>query len=257
MALTWDKALFDELYTATGWRYGVRLSSMTPRFHYQWCVQKFRLQTTLTSMLTLPGFAQVSDVAVIGGGFGWLSELLQAQGINVINVETSEYVLANVAVSEEADLRGYLTSQGFDPDNLHDQIRFMSPDDPNLELASGEIWQHWLHPSGGRSVITPASENISSNAGRNAIKRALSNNMDAIITEHLLDSMSTDAEVLSVCADVQALRPNPAVAVIHLVDDSDQGDPRLVSKTIEGWRALLDANGFTNHYVTSPSGRYL
>jgi len=47
------------------------------------------------------------------------------------------------------------------------------------------------------------------------------------------------------------------VPVIHMVGDSAEGDPRLNNKTMADWRALLDANGFSGHYVCDAAGRYL
>ncbi len=47
--------------------------------------------------------------------------------------------------------------------------------------------------------------------------------MDAILTEFLMESMTTEAEALEVVERAEQLRPNPAVAVVHLVYDTPAG----------------------------------
>ena len=79
-------------------------------------------------------------------------------------------------------------------------------------------------------------------------------NMDAILTEFVLDAMETDAESLVIVERAEQLRPNPAVTVVHLVADSAEGDPRLNNKTLADWRAFLDANGFNDHWVITAAG---
>lgn len=250
MALIWDKALFDEMYSGYGWKWGVRGSPRKPMFAYNWFAQKDRLEAQANRLLAQPGFAQVSHLAIIGGGFGWLSEYLTAQGITVVNIETSPYVTADKDNSEEADLRAQLTAQGFDPDNLPD---LMDPNDPNA--VHPDPWSLWLRPT--RSVSTILEEDLANNGSRNRVKNALSNNMDGIFTEYVLDSMEFDSEVLDVCDKAEQLRPNPSVPVIHLVGDDTFGHPQMLHKPLTEWRTLLDANGFSQHFLTDQNGNVL
>ncbi len=254
MALIWDQALFDELYKSGVWKHGMRGAPRHPHFHYHWFGQKTRLERTIATFLALPGAAQISDIAIIGGGFGWTAEIFGTQGVNAISVDTSDYIVDNEAVSEEAELRAALTTQGFDPDNLP---VFMSDIDPNAELPAGEIWSHWLRGDGARTSIPVEQEDLATNGSRNKVKQRLNNNMDGILTEFLLDSMETDAESLTIADRCQSLRPNPSVPVIHLIADGTDGDPRLNNKTLVQWRALLDANGFSQHILATVDGQTL
>jgi len=254
MALVWDKTLYDEMYSAPFWRHGVRGTTRIPRLHYHYWPQLWRIRQTVERLVALPGFAQVSHLAIVGGGFGWTAEVLGEYGINAISVDTSDFIVANENVSEEAEIRQHLTEQGFDPDNL---FTCMDPADPNRELPASEVWGYLLHPSGGRTSIPIEQEDISNGGGRNKVKQRLNNNLDGILSEFVLDSMEADAESLSVAEGCEQLRPNPAVPVIHMVGDSAEGDPRLNNKTMADWRALLDANGFSGHYVCDAAGRYL
>ena len=251
--LVWDKALFDDLYTCNAWAHGMRVP-VQPSFNYHWWGQRNRLERIITAFLAIPGAAQISDLAIIGGSFGWTAEFLATQGVNAISVDTSDYIVNQESVSEEADLRAALTAQGFDPDNLPD---FVSDVDPSAVLAPGEIWNYWLRPDGVRTSIPVEQEDLSNKGSRNRVKQRLNNNMDGILTEFLLDGVESEVDALLIVERAEQLRPNPSVPVIHLVIDSGAGDPRLVSKTLADWRVLLDANGFSQHVLADANGNTL
>ena len=198
-------------------------------------------------MLELPGFASLTDVAIIGGAFGWLAEALVANGINAFSVDTSDYIVSTENVSEEQELRDALTLQGFDPDNIGDQVGFY---DPSLDrvLTTPEIWAHWLRADGKRTSIAVEQEDMEGNASRNRVKRRAQGTLDAIVTEYAIESMETDAESLAMIERAEQTRPNPACTVVHMVSGGT-GDPRFNWHTGTEWKALLDANGFTDHWV--------
>lgn len=246
VALTWDQSTFESLYTSRAWGHGTRGWNRAISFHYHWWGQKRRINALVAKYLALPGFAQVSDVAIIGGGFGWTAEALAANGVNAISVDTGDYVVANENVSEEGELRALLTAQGLDPDNLP---TFMSPNDPNTPLAAGDVWNYWLRGDGVRTSIPIEQEDLSTNGSRRNVKQRLGNNIDAILTEFALDSMTNDAEALAVVESAQQLRPNPACTVVHIVSADPVGDPRLLNKDRAAWRALLDGAGFADHVM--------
>lgn len=248
--LTWDRTLFEELYSGPGWTWGVRGVTRLPRFHYHRFVQEPRLRRMVGGLLAQPGFAQVSHVAIMGGAFGWSAEVLAESGITAISVDTGDYVVAERAGSEEAELRALLTAQGWDADNLAGI--FIDPNDPNSTIA--DPWPYWVRPS--RATVTVADEDLSTTASRRNVRQALSNNMDGILTEFLLDGMETDAEALVIAERAEQLRPNSNVNVVHLVGGGGPGDPRLVTKTLQGWKDLLVANGF-NHAVALADGTWL
>jgi hypothetical protein len=257
MALVWDKTLYDTLYSCNGWPYGIRGATRVPRFHYNWFGQQHSMQTMVERYLALPGFAQVSDVAIIGGGYGWTAELLESQGINAISVDTSPHILSTKDSSEEQELRDTLTALNFDPDRLNDGpagIRFMSPDDPNAWVNP---WTYWLRPDGKRTSKTVVDEDLSTTTSRNNVKSALGNNIDAIVTEFAIDSFEAgdDAGSLQLVERCEQLRPNPACAVIHLIEPNP-ADVFLNVKTASAWRTLLDTNGY-NHVIVDMQGNIL
>jgi len=261
MALIYDKALYDLHYSVPAWQSGIRFPGNAPpipRHHYNWFVQSqlpfARLKNNVNALVNGPGWASFTDVAIIGGGYGWTAELLKdaKPNLSVINIEVSPHVINTLATSEETDIRQYLIDDGFDPDNLQDQITFMSPVDPNLELVPGEIWNYWLRPDGLRSSITTLDNDLSSNGQRRAVRTALGGNVDALITEISLDAHETEAEIDNFLDLVEQTRPNPACQVVHLIEytPSDLG---YISKTKEDWGTYLTARGFGNHYIVSVS----
>ena len=251
----WDKTLFETMYSCNGWPYGIRGSSRVPRFHYNWFGMIPATRNVVDMYVTMPGFAQLSDVAIIGGGYGWTAELLSTYSINAISIDTSPHIINTKDTSEEAEIRDYLTQLGFDPDRLNDGpagIRFMSPDDPNAWVNP---WDYWLRADGVRTAVTVVDEDLSTNGSRRNVRQALGNNIDGILTEIVLDSMETENDALVFIERCEQLRPNPAVNVVHLVMDG-HSDPRFLSYTKEQWRALLDANGY-NHWVVNLRGTIL
>ena len=178
MALIYDKALYDAHYSVRAWEHGVRGVDRVPRHHYNWFVQTqgnfARLKNNVAALIGGPGWAQLSNIAIIGGGFGWTAELLLEVDptLNIVNVETSSHVINTLSQSEEADLRGYLTADGFDPDNIDFLV------DPNTgnTLTNAEAWATWLRPDGLRSSITTLDNDLSTNGQRRDVRQALGNN---------------------------------------------------------------------------------
>mgnify|MGYP001057989074 CR=1 FL=1 len=258
MALIYDKALYDLHYSVPAWQSGFRYpggsATGKPRHHYNWFVQSqlpfARLKNNVNALIGGPGWASFTDVAIIGGGFGWTAELLKEAkpSLNVINIEVSQHVINNLNVSEEADIRAYLIADGWNPDDLASQITFMSPTDPNAELAPGEIWNYWLRPDGVRSSITTLDNDLSNNPTRRAVRTALGGNIDALITEIALDAHETEAEIDNFLDVVEQTRPNPACTVVHLIEYTAQ-QLGYISKTKADWGTYLTARGFGNHYI--------
>lgn len=250
----WDKAFFESQYTGNGWPYGIRGKTYVPRFHYNWFNVRLSAAAYVSRYLELPGFAQLSDVAIIGGGYGWTCEALAAHGINAISIDTSDHIINTYNTSEEAELREYLTARGFDPD-LGDGVVYMSPDDPNSPCNP---WDFWLRPDGVRTSVAILDEDLSTNGSRRNVRQALSSNMDAIVTEYAIDSMDAgdDAASLALVERCEQLRPNPACTVIHVIGENPD-DVILNVKSPAEWRALLDANGYTDHVVMDMLGTVL
>lgn len=190
-------------------------------------------------------------MAIVGGGYGWTAEEIAAQGVSVVVVETSDHIINTVGVSEEQELRDTMIADGWDPDNLP---VFIGPD-WNTPV---DPWTFWLRPDNVRSAATVLDEDLSTTGSRRNVRNALPGNMDAILTEFAIDSMDSgdDAASLVLIERCEQLRPNPNCNVIHLIEPNPF-DQTLNVKTAEEWRALLDANGYTDHYVVDINGTVL
>lgn len=254
MAVVWDKATFDQLYRTPSWRWGIRGQPgqpvpAIPAFNYNWFGMQNELVQRIGIFLNVPGAAQISDLCIVGGGYGWFAEHLQDRGINTINVDTSEYIVSTANVSEEQDLRDKLASAGLDWDNLPDC--FVSPDDFSQTV---DPRPYWLHPSGARTSKSVIDEDLSTNTSRRNVRNAMPNNMDAILTEFVLDGFDLESDALSFVERCEQLRPNPNCNVIHFCLN-DNTHPLFLQTTQEEWRQRLDANGFTDHYLVNQFGQ--
>lgn len=244
---TWDKSLFDTLYSSNGWPHGIQGAKKVPRFHYNWYGMQPQIQAQVERYIGLPGFAQVSDIAIIGGGYGWTAEVLSEYGINAISVETSPHILSTKDGSEEAELRTTLSSLGFDPDGLNRGalgVRFVDPTNPSTYTNP---WSHWLRPA--RTTATVVDEDLSTNGSRRSVRQALGNNIDAIVTEFALDCMDTENDALTLIERCEQLRPNPATSVIHMVMKTPV--PGFYEQA--DWASLVSSNGY-NHTVIPVGG---
>ncbi len=261
MALVYDKALFDAQYSVRAWSYGVRDVARTPRHHYNWYVQSqepyARLKNNVAALTNGPGWAQLTDIAIIGGGFGWTAELLLEikPTLNIINVETSPHCINTLATSEEADLRQYLIDDGFDPDAIDFLEHPTNKSGPTLTNA--EAWATWLRPDGQRGSTTLLDNDLSTNGQRRNVRQALGNNIDALVTEIALDSLSTDLEIENFLDYVEQTRPNPACTVVHLIEYTPRTDLGYISKTKEDWATYLNTRGYGDHYIMATDGTYL
>jgi len=266
MPLVWNKALYDQLYSEAI-RHGLALRNFH-RFapaHYQWHVQKLRLQQTMDKMLALPGANQFGNIAIVGGGFGWTSEYLATKGISAVSVETSSYIVDNENVSEEAELRGYmdadpvLIAAGYNSgNNFFDTFAGFVDVATDQTLAPGAIWGRVLHPSGGRTSIPVEAEDLQGNASRNRVRQRFSGNLNAIVTELALDGFGLDDEagIVGLCDACATLRPNPACQIIHIVE-YNEFDQLMINKTLADWRAWLNSHGFSNQIVANTKGEWL
>ena len=259
MALVWDKTLFDDMYRLYGWRDGVLDNSLL-MFHYHWWAARPMISTQLAALVQQPGWASVQKIGLIGDGFGWLAEELEALGIEVVVNEISDFILNNRNVSEEQELRDALAAQGFNPDSLPpfrraDGSIITDHWNPDPQIGTG-----WLRVDGARTSAIITSEDLTKNGGRNTFNRQFSGNQpDALVTTYAIDAQETDAESLAFAEMVQATRKNPAQTIVHLVQDTpgDPGDPRMNVKTKEQWKAFLAGTAMADHRFANDQGEWV
>jgi hypothetical protein len=240
--VVWNKQLFEEIYSCNGWPYGVRNYPKVPIFHYNWFGQQRSIKAIAGHFLSLPGATQATNLAIVGGGYGWSAELLEPHGINALSIDTSPHILGTKDTSEETELREYLIADGFDPDNLPEM---MSPEDPNLVCNP---WDYWLRTDGKRTSKLVVDEDMSTAASRNAVTTALGS-VDRIISEYSLETVETEADALVFLERCELLRPNANCKVYHFVTEPPH-DSRFVSKTSQEWKTLISTNGFDHDVVT-------
>jgi len=266
MPLVWNKTLYDQLYrTAINQGLALRNFHKFPVGHYQWYTQKDRLKQTMDRFLTLPGANQFGNIAIVGGGFGWSAEYLATKGISAVSVDTSPYVVDNGNVSEEAEYRGYsdtdpvLTAAGYNAgNNFFDTFAGFVDVATDQTLAPGAIWSRILHPSGGRTSIPVEAEDLKTAGSRNNVKKRFTGGLNAIVTELALDGQGIDdeASVIGLCDACATLRPNPACQIVHIIE-YNEFDQIMLNKDLAGWRAWLDAHGFSNQIVANTKGEWL
>jgi hypothetical protein len=258
MALVYDKAFFDRWYGYDVEVWGIEgggRNSVRVRYHAH------HIRPYLNGLYTgmrsnLPGFAQVSNVAIVGGAFGWAGDYLNALGVNVVTVDTSPYVQATKLTTEEAELRAVIAERGLDPNTA----TMLGPQGERLNILAYLMGNQ--ASVGRRTTQTVLNESMNTQNSRRNVQRALPATMDAIVTEDTLSSF-TDAELPGFLANVNALRPNPACTVVHLITVVPEGlDPAGYGvgtpfnwKTKAQWRALLDSLGYGpgNHRLYAPN----
>lgn len=239
MALIWDKQLFDEMYEINGEPWGHPGTRPGIKLHYHKFVMKNAIKNKAIEMLSLPGMASINTIAVVGGAFGWTVEAIEESGRTAIVVDTSDYIVNNFGGTEENELREHIQAAGLDPDI--DTIQ--GPSGPINPLV---LYGAFTSRSSGN--LEP--QDLTTNGSRNAVRQALGNQLDAILTEDVLPGLD-DLEAVEFISNVDATRQNPADTVIHMVTPIIKGgvatDPRLNQKTILEWKNLADINGFTDH----------
>jgi hypothetical protein len=253
MALVYDKAFFDQWYGYDVEVWGVEGSRPSVRVHYH----SHHIRPYLNAMYTRvetegPGWAQVSNVAIVGGAFGWAGDFLMSRGINVVTVDTSPYVQTAKGTTEEAELRACIARAGLDPTTA----TMIGPTGERINMLAYLLAGQGS--AGARTTQTVLTEGLATTNSRRNVQRALPANMDLIVTEDALSSF-TDAELPGFLANVNALRPNPACTVLHILTVVPEGrDPAGYGvgtpfnwKTKAQWRAKLDSLGYgpTNHRI--------
>ncbi len=257
MALTWDRTLYDEMYVLHGYktRWGIPSTlaqvglapegdkTPYPKFkvHYHRGPMFNATVTLIKDLLALPGVPNITKALVIGGGFGWSVEALEANGIEAFHTEIGDHILNTQGTTEEQEFLDALAAQGLDTTYR------MWAEDGTLTLDPLIRW-------GARNVRNKkqaVEEDIASKGSRNKVKNKFTgNSMDIIITELVLESMD-DNELANFLSDVEALRPNPTVLVLHVIVPNHP-DVRFNQKSLQEWHDFIVGLGL-NHLVLDVS----
>jgi hypothetical protein len=170
---------------------------------------------------------------VVGGGFGWAAgELLDRGFTNIVVVETSQYVLDNMDLDDEAEVRAACV-----------QVGLSSTGDRANELVG---W--WARPGvpRRRRRQTPldvpiVNEDILTSAGRTAIRNALnpSGNPQIVVTEDVLGVLD-DTEAVAFADACSAWGGQQTVVhlVTPLMPEHTQA-PGYNWKLLADWKLLI------------------
>lgn len=229
---TWDNAYrikADE-------RIGDGKGSLTNplRTHYHNFIVKNAIGRTMQKLVTKLNIVTGSRIVVIGAGFGWSVEWLNANGYVAIAVDPNQYLIDKAPTSEEPEITTLIAAKGRDKNELR-----IDPSDgqekPLLDIL--------VRQDGKRTNEILINENMKTDGSRRAVWNQLTNNMDYVITENMLSTLN-DAEVIDVADNIEECKKLQAgVTVIHLdtwLDTSGRFDTGYNWKTGPEWRAFFD-----------------
>jgi len=225
---TWDtKADFDAAYSIGAEGLDGHPSNRTEvRLHYHRSVlggSAQRIADHFVTYLTPANFNR--RFVIVGGGFGWTADELIIRGFtNVIVVDTSAYIQVEKDSNDEAEIRAEIMLVGLDPD-----------------MGRGAVLLARHKTTGPRrGTILILNEDISTTAGRNAVKAAVSGNPQIIVTETVMESL-TDAEAVQLDADMNAFSGQQKTAhlVYTLDDDPATQDSGYNWKVLADWKLLI------------------
>jgi len=170
-----------------------------------------------------------STIVVVGAGFGWLVESLEALGYtNVLGTDTSPYIQAEKGKSEDTDIDMAITAVGLDPAGTDATLR--------TRLRSGNRKQT------SRDIF---DEDIGDVSSRDRLRDVFARDVDIAISEQVLPTLD-DAEAVSLSADMHVL--GLSTEVVHIVTTlGGRQDPLFNWKTLSDWKRLLPDDTFISN----------
>ena len=177
---------------------------------------------------------------VVGGGFGWAAGELYERGFtNVVVVETSQYILDNMDLDDEAEVRAACVQVGLGVNGVR----------------ANELVSWWARPGVPRrrrrlnSLDVPiVNADIGTSAGRTTVRNALtpSGNPQIVVSEEVIGCLD-DAEAVQFASDCSAWGGQQTVVhlVTPLMPDNTQ-DPGYNWKTMADWKTLIPGDIFIN-----------
>lgn len=218
MATTWDKALYDLAYEFNAEPDGHPNTRPAIRLNYHRYVLYPEMLRRAKFFVSQFGLTSSSRVLIVGCGFGWTAEALNALGIPAVGTDVSSYIIGSKDLPEDEDIDTAIRLVGLNP-------------------VSGEGLSHFnrLRGSGIRTAGTVLDEGLDSNASRNRVGRELGA-ASLIITEDIVTSLS-DSEAATLQSHIVKI----SAPVCHFVTEFANPNPpfNFNSKSIDEWKALF------------------
>lgn len=220
MAVTWDKALFDQAYESSGEPGGHPGTRSDIRLHYHRYACYAEAQRRARFYVQHFGLTDASAVLVVGCGFGWTVEALSGLGVKCIGTDVSAYVHQHKDTSEDEELAAAIAAAG-------------------LSYTHGEGLSHFnrLRGDGVRTRAAILNEDHGSTASRERVRQAFAGAAVTLaISEDVLTSLS-DAEG----AQLRAVMAHYGAPICHFVTElADPSAPfGFNSKTLAAWQAAF------------------
>ena len=180
----WTKADYDGAY-----RYHVERHMPEPRSTFPQVVIRYHrlhMRPILAAMwATLQPILNIlsgDHVCVVGAGFGWGVEAVAAEtGAVTVGIDISDYIAAELAGTEEAELRAEVAAVGLDPDTGR-----------GLEVMN------FIYDGQPRGSVIVLQNDAASGPQRAAIRSALGNNWpDVVVYENIVDDTWTDTDIIN------------------------------------------------------------
>lgn len=177
----YTKAEYDALYQFNVSRYfgGIAPGEQPVRLNYhKYCMGPI-LADRWANMAPVLNIASTELVLIVGAGFGWgVEAFINETGCTTVGIDVSDYIDAEKANTEEAEVRAAIIAAGHDPDSGHGAVVLAGVCD--------------FQP---RSNVIILKEDASTNTSRQAIRAALGNWPTVCILEDLIDEATTDGEI--------------------------------------------------------------
>lgn len=180
----WTKADYDAAYSIRVERYfgghPPGRAELKVNYH-KWGMQPI-LAARWAKLVPALGLQSIDYICVIGAGFGWgVDALIAESGATCVGIDISDYIAAEQANTEEAELRANVVAVGLDPDSGR-----------GLELMN------IIYDGLPRSNIVILQSSASSQNERQEIRTALGGNWPThSIFEDIVDDAWTDTDIIN------------------------------------------------------------
>jgi len=223
------KQAFDSAYDVdVEWDTGRPQNRKGVRLKYSRAVLLPLIETRALKLLEIFNWPSTIKLLIVGGGFGWLAEVLE-EHFNFNNIavtDTSNYVHSSKNVSEDEDIFEAIRGTGLDPNYGEGSI----------------IKSRILGKARGEGVRTRHSkgvlnESLKNNGSRARVKNQLGGNPDVILTEEVITCLE-DSETINLSQDLHFL----CDTIIHLTTELLPNNLQDLSynwKTLDDWKQLL------------------